>query len=58
MDAKGQVIGYVYKNGQVHYYYSLPQTGEKQNNLAAILGASANAISMIGLVGVKKRRNN
>ncbi|WP_220021828.1 LPXTG cell wall anchor domain-containing protein [Lactobacillus helveticus] len=57
MDAKGQVIGYVYKNDQVHYY-SLPQTGEKQNDLAAILGASAIAISMIGLVGVKKRRNN
>ncbi|WP_373364453.1 mucin-binding protein [Lactobacillus helveticus] len=57
LDAKGQVIGYVYKNGQVHYY-SLPQTGEKQNDLAAILGASAIAISMIGLAGVKKRRNN
>ncbi|WP_338934633.1 LPXTG cell wall anchor domain-containing protein [Lactobacillus helveticus] len=57
MDAKGQVIGYVYKNDQVHYY-SLPQTGEKQNDLAVILGASAIAISMIGLVGVKKRRNN
>ncbi|MCP9316589.1 LPXTG cell wall anchor domain-containing protein [Lactobacillus helveticus] len=45
------------KNGQVHYY-SLPQTGEKQNDLAAILGASVIAISLIGLAGVKKRRNN
>ncbi|MBW7986236.1 LPXTG cell wall anchor domain-containing protein [Lactobacillus helveticus] len=51
------MIGYVYKNGQVHYY-SLPPTGEKQNGLAAILGASAIAISMIGLAGVKKRHNN
>ena len=57
LNAAGQVIGYIDKNGQVHYY-SLPQTGEDQNDLAAILGAGADAISMIGLAGVKKRRNN
>ena len=57
LNAAGQVIGYIDKNGQVHYY-SLPQNGEDQNDLAAILGAGAVAISMIGLAGVKKRRNN
>ncbi|AEA31868.1 mucus binding protein precursor Mub [Lactobacillus amylovorus GRL1118] len=57
LNSAGQVIGYIDKNGQVHYY-SLPQNGEDQNDLAAILGAGAVAISMIGLAGVKKRRNN
>ena len=38
---------------------TLPQTGEDNNDeLAAILGAAAAGLSMIGLAGVKKRRKN
>ncbi len=56
----GKVVGYVDKNGKKHYTTksTLPQTGENNNEetSAAILGAAAAGIGMIGLAGVKKRR--
>ncbi|MDE7055863.1 MAG: LPXTG cell wall anchor domain-containing protein, partial [Lactobacillus sp.] len=58
----GEVIGYVDANGKPHYTKSaeknktLPQTGEKNNEAAAILGGLSAGLGMIGLAGVKKRR--
>lgn len=55
------MIGYIDKNGQAHY--TLPQTGDDQNDqrtdaAAFILGGAAVAMSMIGLAGVKKRKED
>lgn len=55
----GQVIGYIDKNGQAHY--TLPQTGDDQRTDAAAFilgGGAAVAMSMIGLAGVKKRKED
>lgn len=69
----GQVVGYV-QNNEPHYIEGissqtpvvekkaanneLPQTGEKDDPTAAILGAAAASIGLIGLAGVKKRRKD
>ena len=36
----------------------LPQTGEKNDSAAAILGATAGMIGLIGLSGVKKKKKH
>ena len=69
----GQVVGYV-QNNEPHYIEGissqtpiaekkaanneLPQTGEKDDPTAAILGAAAASIGLIGLAGVKKRHKD
>ncbi|MDH5100569.1 LPXTG cell wall anchor domain-containing protein [Lactobacillus kefiranofaciens] len=53
------MIGYIDKNGQAHY--TLPQTGDDQRTDAAAFilgGGAAVAMSMIGLAGVKKRKED
>ena len=58
----GEIIGYVDANGNPHYTKSgeksktLPQTGEKTNDAAAVLGGLSAGLGLIGLAGVKKRR--
>ncbi|KRM32971.1 LPXTG-motif cell wall anchor domain protein [Lactobacillus intestinalis DSM 6629] len=58
----GEIIGYVDANGNPHYTKSgeknktLPQTGEKTNEAAALLGGLSAGLGLIGLAGVKKRR--
>ena len=58
----GEIIGYVDANGNPHYTKSgeksktLPQTGEKTNEAAAVLGGLSAGLGLIGLAGVKKRR--
>lgn len=58
VNSNGQVVGYVQKNGQIHYTNALPQTGEndKTDTTAALLGGAAAAIGLIGLAGVKKNK--
>ena len=58
----GEIIGYVDEYGNPHYFnqdkQELPQTGQKENDLAqAILGGVAVSLGLVGLAGVKKRKN-